>query len=108
MIHSVPVTINGEERKLAYGFRELRFIEERTGFSFLSGREGNIPRDSLSFFLVVLTAGLMRDGNPSLSDVEALLDAFSPEDYERVHKAISEALDANYPDAKEGDEERPQ
>jgi len=108
MMQSVRVEIGGKERTLRYGFRELRWVEEQTGFSFLTGAVGHVPVNSLSFFLVLLTAGLMRDGSPSLAEVEAMLDSLSEEDFVRVEQAMREALDKSVLSPKKAAEENPQ
>lgn len=93
MIESHKVIIGGQERKLTFGFRELRFIEQETGFRFLTGEPGYVPVDSLTFFLVVLQAGLMRDGAPTREEVEDMLDPLSAAELDRLGEEVQAALE---------------
>lgn len=95
MIESHKITIAGRERRFTFGFREGRFIEEKTGFRMLTGQPGHVPPDSIAFFLVVLQAGLLRDGAPSEEEVLDMLDPLSSEEFEELVLAVRAAYEAS-------------
>src|SRR5690606_24543958 len=74
------------------GLRALKRIEEVTGFSFLAGRPGHVPPDSLTFALAVLHAGLIADPKPTMSELEEWLDELSFNEVEQVFDALRDAL----------------
>lgn len=95
MIESHIIEIKGRKRKITYGFREGRFIEQKTGYKLLTGEPGFLAPDSIAFFVVLLQAGLMRDGAPSEEEVLDLLDSLSLEEYERLVEGVRGALEAS-------------
>ena len=92
MIQTFPIRIGQRECQLRFGLRALKRIEEATGFSFLAGRPGHVPPDSLAFALAVLHAGLIADPKPTMSELESWLDELSFDELEKVFDPLRDAL----------------
>ena len=92
MIQTFPIRIGQRECQLRFGLRAIKRIEDATGFSFLAGRPGHVPPDSLAFALAVLHAGLIADPKPTMSELEDWLDELSFDQLDQVFASVRDAL----------------
>lgn len=78
------------ERTLVFDFLAYRTIEERTGHSVLQDGMPMAKFGSVSFFLEVLRAGLLRE-DPTVT-IEAIEEHLSAADGAPVLEAVAKAL----------------
>lgn len=104
MIEPVKVRLD-RERTLVYDFGAYRVIFERTGHSVLVD---GLPREqfsSVTFFLEVLRAGLLRE-DPTVT-IEQIEASITPADAVEVLEAVSVALNSSFTKPKDGAEGPP-